>query len=257
MTALEALLRYWRAQDDLFERIDVRPWGAVVSDGRYPRIQEANYARVETRRPVRLEEVEADLLPALGRSGARRSHVVVFHPEDQTDLLAAASTRGERLSWDLVMVHRGPADAPTDTRVREVTAFDPRFWRAYRVTARLFGIGDQADLDQLEAIERELLIPAGRRWFQVPERGGTAALAALLILEGSAYVDHVVTTPSARGRGHAGALTDRLVAEAFAAGAGRVFLLAEPEGLAAAMYARRGFRPLTRIASWISEPGRR
>lgn len=253
VTALDPLLRHWRAQDELFDRVEPHWWGAVVSDPRYPRIQEANYARVETRQPVALEEIEAELLPALERSGAHRAHVVIFHPEDQTDLLAAASTRGERLTWDLVMEHPGPPGGPTDPRVREVPAFDEAFWRAHRATARLFGIEDEADLDQLQAIERELLIPAGRRWFEVREEVGSVALAALLVLEGVGYIDHVVTTPPARGRGHAGALTGRLVAEAFAAGAERVFLLAEPDGVAAAMYERRGFLPLRQVASWISE----
>ncbi|HZD18247.1 MAG TPA: hypothetical protein VE669_08905, partial [Actinomycetota bacterium] len=139
MIDLEPLLRFWRALDDLFDRVDPHWWGAVVSDPRYPRIQEANYARVETPDPVALEEIEAELLPALRRSGAARSHVLIFHPEDQTDLLARASTRGERLSWDLVM-ERPAAAGAADPRVEEVSGFDGAFWRAFRASARLFDI---------------------------------------------------------------------------------------------------------------------
>ncbi|HZD18983.1 MAG TPA: GNAT family N-acetyltransferase, partial [Actinomycetota bacterium] len=83
-------------------------------------------------------------------------------------------------------------------------------------------------------------------------RGEPVALAALLIRQGVAYLDHVVTWPDARRRGHAAALTARLTAEAAAAGAERAVLLAEPGGPAAAMYGRRGFRPVTQLASWIS-----
>ncbi len=252
MTVLDPLLRYWHAQDELFERVEPHPWGAVVSDPRYPMIQEANYARVEARSPVAYSGVEAELLPALRRSGAARAHVVIFHPETQLDLLAEASTRGERLTWDLVMEHTGPPAATRDRRAHEVLSFDGGFWRVYRGTARLFGIEDEAVLDQLQALERDLLIPTGRRWFEVREEDEVVSIAALLVLGDVAYLDHVVTIPAAGGRGHAGALTHRLVAEAFAVGVERIYLLAEPEGAAAAMYERRGFRPVTRIASWVS-----
>lgn len=251
VTELEPLLRFWRAQDAVFARVEPHWWGAAVSDPRYPRIQEANYARVETRQPVSLQEVEAELVPAMERSGAARSHVLVFHPEDQTDLLAQASTRGERLTWDLVMERSGPVEG-SDPRVEEVASFDASFWHAYRASARLFDITDEEELDQLQAMERGLLIPGGRRWFQVREGDRPVAFAALLVLEAIAYVDHVVTSPEARRRGHAGALTTRLLAEAADAGAERTFLLAEPDSAAAAMYARRGFRKVTQLASWIS-----
>jgi hypothetical protein len=62
----------------------------VISDPRYPAIQEPNYARVETTQPVGLDEVEASPRRAHLESG-RREHVVVFFPEDQTDLLVEAS----------------------------------------------------------------------------------------------------------------------------------------------------------------------
>jgi ribosomal protein S18 acetylase RimI-like enzyme len=248
---LEPLLRFWRAQDDLFERTEARWWGAVVSDARFPAIQEPNYARVETRQPVRLEEIEDALVPAMRASGSERSHVVVFHPEDQTDLIAAASTRGERIVWDLVMVAAG-RDVERMDGVEEVSAFDGPFWSEHRDSARLFDISDADTLDQLEAMERGVLIPAGRRWFSVVDGGRRVALAALLVLEGTGFVDHVVTFPDARRRGHAEVLTRRCVSEATAMGADRVFLLAEPDGGAARIYDRIGFERVAYLASWLA-----
>lgn len=252
MADLEPFLRCWREHDAVFDRVETRWWGAVVSDHRYPRIQEANYARVETRQQVGMEEIEADLLPAMGRSGSHRAHVVIFHPDEQTGLVVQASTRGERIAWDLVMEHAGFAE-DADPRVEEVLALDEAFWRAHRASARLFDISDEEVLEQLGAVERDLLARVGRRWFRVLEGGAPVALGALEVLRGVGYIDHVVTFPSARRRGHAGALTARLVSEAAAAGADRTYLLAEPGGVAAEMYGRRGFRPVTQIASWISE----
>jgi ribosomal protein S18 acetylase RimI-like enzyme len=248
---LEPLLRFWRAQDDLFERTEARWWGAVVSDARFPAIQEPNYARVETRQPVRLEEIEGSLLPAMRASGSERSHVVVFHPEDQTDLIAAASTRGERIVWDLVMVAAGREVEPMG-EVEEVSAFDGPFWSDHRDSARLFDISDADTLDQLQTMERDVLIPAGRRWFSVIDGGRRVALAALLVLERTGFVDHVVTFPYARRRGHAEMLTRRCVSEATEMGADRVYLLAEPDGDAVRIYDRIGFERVGYLASWLA-----
>jgi ribosomal protein S18 acetylase RimI-like enzyme len=252
MPNLEPLLRVWRALDGLFAAEERTWWGAVVSDPRYPDVQEANYARVETAQPVALEEIEASLVPALSGAGCRRQHVVVFFPEEQTDLLVQASTRGERLVWDLVMVHDGDVEGGGDP-VQEVEHPDERFWRAQRGSARLFDVRDERVLDQISAIEREVLVPSGRRWFVVPDVGGTAqAFAALLVLGGVGFVDHVVTLPEARRRGHATALTRRLLREASAAGAERTYLLTEPRGVAETLYARLGFNHVTQIASWLA-----
>lgn len=251
---LEPLLRHWRAHDRLFDRVDPLWWGAVVSDPRFPRLYEMNYARVEARNAVGLAEVEELLLPALGRAGARRPHVVIFNPQAQTDLVVEASSRGERIVWDLVMEHLGGED-DDDPRVAEARTSSPSFWAAHRASLRWFDITDEEVADQLEAVEREVLIPAGRRWFAAGEEDAAVALASLLVLDGVGYIDHVVTFPSARRRGLATAITRRAVAAATAAGAERTYLLAEPDGVAPAMYERIGFRSVSQIATWTSERG--
>lgn len=252
MADLRSLLRFWRALDDRFERTDPAWWGAVVTDRRFPTINEANYARVETREPgLSLADVESMLLPALRRSGCERAHVVLFFPEELTDLVAEASTRGEKIAWDLVMRFRGPSD-PDDGRVAEIHRFDETFWTAHRESAEHLDISDGRTLSELQAVERDLMLPAGKRWFVVREEGRAIAFASLLILEGVAFVDHVVTLPPARRRGHATALTRRILSEAHRAGAEATYLLAEPDGVAAAMYERLGFARVTHLASWVS-----
>jgi len=247
---LEPLLRYWRAQDDLFERVDVTPWGAVVSDARFPKVHEGNYARVEARHRVSLADVESALLPALERVRCERVHVLLFHPEDTTEVLSEASTRGDRLAWDLVMCFTGEAGG-TDGPTEEIRTFDDAFWAVYNASGALFDVEDEAVLAGYRAIERDLMIPGGRRWFAVLEEERPVALSSVLVLQGVGFVDHVVTFPHARRRGYATALTLRALAEAYAAGAERSYLLAEPGGVAARMYEGVGFRPVTQIASWI------
>ena len=200
---LEALLELWRAHDAAFERAEPAWWGAVVSDRRYPAIHEANYARVEARSPVPLAEIAV----GFGTAGADpRTHVVVFHPEEQTDLLAEAATAGARLVWDLVMVrrsgHTDPQGAGPDIPTEEIARFDDAFWIAHAESMRLFDVEDPDTLDQLQALERETLIPHGRRWFVVRgEGGGPVAFASLLVVGDAAFLDHVVTFPEARRRG--------------------------------------------------------
>lgn len=255
----EPLFRFWRTLDGVFARVQPFRWGAVVTDPRFPLIREANYARVETAEPgLELSEVESALLPALTESGADRAHLVLFHPEQLTDLVAEASMSGERINWDLAMEFRGRADAcgradaRDDDLAAEVTRFGARFWRGHRASARHFGIDDGDALDQLQRIERDLLLPIGKRWFTVRERGRTVAYASLLVLEGVGWIDHVVTFPGSRRRGYATALTRRILSEAHTAGAERTYLLAEPDGAAALLYRKLGFRPVTHIASWIA-----
>ncbi|MGH2672663.1 MAG: GNAT family N-acetyltransferase [Actinomycetota bacterium] len=249
---LEPLLRYWRAQDELFDRVEPAWWGAVVSDPRYPSVQEPNYARVETEQPVKLAEVEQALLPAMARCACRRAHVVVFRPEQQTDLLVEAGTRGDPILWDLVMERSGATESDRGPRVEEVEVFDGAFWRAHRESLAWFDVKDAGVVDEIAAIERDLFVPAGRRWFTVRQGGTSVAFAALLVLEGVGYIDHVVTFPEARRRGYARALARHAASESATAGAERTYLLADRDGVATTLYRSIGFRPVTTIASWIS-----
>lgn len=248
---LEPLIRFCRAYDDLFDRVEPSWWGAVVSDRRFPKIHDVNYARVETRQPVGLTEIEERLLPSMERSGSHRPHVVVFHADDQSDLVVEASTRGEHLVWDLVMSQRG-APADNDPRVRELHDLDDAFWAAHRASLEWFGVVEGDVVDELQAMERLVTVPGGRRWLAGASGSRIDALAAVLVLEGVGYLDHVVTFPWARRRGLASALTRRAVAEATKAGAERTYLLADPGSAAVRMYEGLGFSPVAQLASWIS-----
>jgi ribosomal protein S18 acetylase RimI-like enzyme len=247
---LVELLRYWRPADLLFDRVEDEWWGAVVSDRRFPHIHEANYARVEARTPVRLAEIEHVLLPAARKARSPIAHAVVFHPEDQTDLLADAGSRGERLVWDLVMRRSGPAPH-TEDATESVDVADPAFWAAFRATQRVFGVEDDDVIEEMVAVEREVMVPAGRTWFAVREGREIVALASVLIRERIAFVDGVATLPSARRRGHATALTTRILEDAASWGTEATFLLAEPGGEAERIYRRLGFEGIAQIASWV------
>ena len=249
------VVRFWRALDGFLESVEPTWWGAVVSDRRFPAIWDANYARVDLpAEDLSLAEVEASLTPALVRAGSNAFHVVMFEPERSTRLMTELSARGDRLSWDVVMVHDGSSPS-TPAGVDELSP-GPELWDAVRASLRHFGIGQASAVTQLVALERDALGASAKRWFGVRKRGRLLALGALVLLEGVGYVDNVATEPEARGRGYATAITSRIVAEARAGGAETVFLLAEPEG-PIRLYERIGFREATRLASTLRPAGER
>lgn len=257
----DIVLRFWRALDGYLERVHPTWWGAVVTDGRVPQIWDANYARVEarTQAPSR-EEIEAALLPALAKVGARHEHVVVFHPGDVPETIAALSTGGARLSWDTVMLHREtPAGASARSRAEaarvEEAEPDEAFWERQRASLTAFDVTEPSTVDQLTVLERDLIARAGKRWFAVREGRRIVSLGSLLVLQGVGYVDHVVTFPEARGRGHATAIVRRLVREARRAGANDVFLLTDEDGGPTALYERAGFEVSGRLGSTLRRLG--
>jgi len=252
---LEPLLRFWRALDGRFESVEPTWWGAVVTDSRYPTIWDANYARVEaTDASLTLAEVQSHLLPAIERSGATRMHVVMFHPESQRGLLAEAGTRGDRITWDLLMEERAAtrkADHGPPPQVEEIERFDSAFWDRFRESLREFDITEEDAKDAMVLMEREIMLPAGKRWFAVREGRRRVAFGTLLVLEEVGYVDGVVTFPAARRRGYAAAIMRRIAEEARAAGARHLYLLAEPDGGARGLYERLGFAGVATLASTL------
>lgn len=251
----EDLIAFWRALDGHLERTEPQPWGAVVTDGRFPDVWDANYARVETDdEGLTLAEVAGSLVPAIERADAAAFHVVMFRPHATTGLLAELSSRGDRLSWDVVMSLSGSdaegAGAREPVSVRELPP-DDELWTRVGGSLTSFGVTEPEVVRQLLRLEREAMGTV-KRWFGVrDERGEIVTLGALIQLAGMAYVDHIVTLPEARGRGYARAVVTTLVGEARAAGARRTFLLVDPDG-PMLLYERLGFREVARIASTLA-----
>ncbi len=249
------VLRFWRALDALFQRVEPTPWGAVVTDARFPSISDANYARIDLASDdVGADDVERALLPSLHAAGVTSTfHVVSFHPQENTSLLTQLSARGHRLTWDLVMDLDPAVDLPATTPSIHVEALpvgdEP--WSRIRESMALFGIEDGEALNQLCAIERTVLSPGGKRWFGVRNAAGSLdSLGALTVLGGVGYIDNIATFPHARGSGLASAITARITAAAREVGAEHVCLFADPDADATIrMYERLGFRPAGHLAA--------
>lgn len=243
--------RFWRTLDErVARRIEPAWWGVVATHDRFPAIWDINYARIDVpAEDLALDEVAQTLLPRIAAVGCDVFHVVSFHPEETTVLLTELSALGHPLSWDVVMDQTEPPSIDVDAGTVEELAFDPELRDRVRASYALFGVLPEA-VDQLIGLEDVVVAATGKRWFGIREGGEVMSLAALIQLEGVGYVDNVATFPQARGRGAASAVTARVIAEARAAGAEHVSLLADAGDPAAPrMYERLGFRETGRLAS--------
>ncbi|HEV8564981.1 MAG TPA: GNAT family N-acetyltransferase [Actinomycetota bacterium] len=243
------LIRFWRALDDKLSTVAPTWWGAVVTDERFPVIWDTNYARID--RPVeglRLHEVEQALVPALEHVGATTFHVVSFFPDETHTLLVELSSRGDTLSWDVVMrFEDAAATGSRGVHVEELPG-GAELWNVVEASLSLFEITDPEAIRQLLRLEEDVLSGTVKRWFGVREDGRVVSLAALVELSGVAYLDNVATFPQSRGKGYASALTAHVVSAALAAGVEHVYLFADPQG-PVAMYERLGFREVGRVGS--------
>ena len=248
MSLPDDLIRFWRALDDRLSSVAPTRWGALVTDGRFPAIWDANYARIDS--PVeglRLLEVSDVLVPALERVGAQTFHVVSFFPEETRDVLAELSLRGHTLSWDVVMRFDGDTAPHDRSIVVEELRTGAELWDTVQASLSLFEITDPEAVRQLRRLEKEVL-SSNKRWFGVREDDELVSVAALVELAGVGYLDNVATFPRARGKGYGSALVACAVDTALAGAAEHVYLLADPDG-PVRMYERLGFREVGRLGS--------
>lgn len=245
------VLRFWRSLDAIVGDVQPHWWGAVVTEPRFPDVWDVNYARIDVpAEDLVLADVEEALLPALRAVRTSVQHMVSFHPSTTRLLFAELEARGHRLTWDLVMelgsvIPRDEAGG----RVEEL-APERELWERVRESLGLFGVASPV-AEQLAAMERHVLAPAGKRWFGARGSDGSIeSLGALLVLDDVGYVDNVATFEPARRRGLASAVTAAMVRAAEASGVTHVVLLADPDDRpVVGMYERLGFRGAGMLAS--------
>ncbi|MFN2545711.1 MAG: GNAT family N-acetyltransferase [Actinomycetota bacterium] len=245
MDLVAPLVRLIIALDELLEHADREPWGAVVTDSRLPSIYDANYARVDGHVDVTLREVETSLLPALKRSGARTVHVVTFDPPATPALVADLEREAAEVTIDSMM-RVGTLRRPSSSHDVREAPHGPGLWASLRVTLPEFDLKDERVIEELIWWQREVLAPAGKRWFTVELEDGTAGIGSLFVHEDAAYVDDVVTMPWARRRGVASAIVAHMVAVAGEEGVEHVYLLADEPG-PIAIYERLGFEAIGEV----------
>lgn len=240
MSSLASLARLFGALDDRLERVEPTPWGAVVTDPRFPLIHDVNYARVDRGRGVSLEVVRPALLPALHAAGARWLHVATFDPVGTRPLLDELEAAGAKFTYDTAM--RWSGRSPELRAHHDVVELDPAdegFWEEQAALLPELDIRGDV-LEQYLDWQRKVLVPFGKRWFAVrDDTGRLLGSGALVVHEDVGYVDDVVTARESRRRGVASSVVLH-VAEEGRRAAGDVWLLAdEPEPIR--LYGTLGF----------------
>jgi ribosomal protein S18 acetylase RimI-like enzyme len=243
--------RYFAASDASLRGTRRTWWGTVVTDNRFPDVYDLNFARVTEPAPdLTLEEVVAELEPPLRAAGSRHLQILLMRPDAAPRLVAEAAAAKLSLSEDTVMELTGdpPGPDPGGGVVRLEPG--PALWDVVGHSQREFEITQPEVVEQLMRWNREVLAPAGRRYFVARRDGHEAGIGALQLAAGVAYVDDIVTFAEFRRRGVATAIVRRILREAAEAGAEATFLLADEPG-PISLYRKLGFEETGRIRTLL------
>jgi ribosomal protein S18 acetylase RimI-like enzyme len=226
----------------------------VFSDPRFPLLYDANHAAVLEEIPeLELEEVRADLLPALREAGAPHEQVEFWASQRSPAAEQMRQVVGD--TRDVLMVFAGsPADpSPAGVRVAEVAEPNNGFLAWYRESRSDFGERRElgpAVVEQMFRRDLEVFLPRGLRFFVGFVDGQMAGQATLLGIDRVGYLDSVVTRPEFRGRGVATATVLRAVQAGIERGDDLVHLLAVKDSGPQRLYERLGFRAEAEVVSF-------
>jgi len=231
--------RLFAAVDAALDRVQPMPWGAIVTDPRFPLIHDTNYARVDRGDGLSLDAVRRGVVPALRVAGVKTLHVATFDPVGSKRLLDDLEADGAKFTYDTVMRFAGPApELRARFRVEELDPESLGFWEELAELLPEMGV-EGAALEQYLDWQRAVLVPFGKRWFGVRDGERLLGVGALIVGEGVGYVDDIVTAPDARKQGVASAVVTHIVREARSF-VDEVYLLAdEPDPIR--LYGRLGF----------------
>jgi ribosomal protein S18 acetylase RimI-like enzyme len=253
MTELPYRLRSFWYRLDATEWSRRTRWGMVFSDPRFPLLYDANHAAVlEEILGLDLEEVRADLLPALREAGAQHEQIEFWASHRSPAVGQMRQLVGE--TRDVVMVFAGPTkDVPAEVRVAEVVEPNAGFLDWYRESRSDFGERRElapAVVEQLYRRDIEVFVPRGLRFFVGFVEGQMAGQATLLGIDGVGYLDSVVTRPEFRRRGVATATVLRAVQAGIERGDDIVHLLTVKDSGPQRLYERLGFRVEAEVVSF-------
>jgi ribosomal protein S18 acetylase RimI-like enzyme len=225
-------------------------YGTAVSDDELPLRHDSNYLLVE--RPVD----DPAALVAAGEElqrGAGLSHIMLLFPDagEAARLAPLLAPAGFGLERSVVMVARRSPERTADTV--EVVELDEPALRAARTRGILsYPWGSPEVAEQLVAATSR--IPIETRFFAVVVDGEVVSHTDLYLDDDAAQVEAVATDPAHRGRGYASATVLRAVAEARAAGASFVFLVASADDWPRHLYSRLGFDEVGEYGKLLRPP---
>jgi GNAT superfamily N-acetyltransferase len=257
----DALERIDAFERDLEERLSTRTersrFGTAYFHEGFPRRWDSNF--VWTDPPlagVEAEELAADANDVLGRAGLEHRMIWIADPEQGERLAPGFAGLGYVVDRNVVMVHTREPDAWTDERAEEVDLESAKaMWRAAHLEEP--DVIEPADAVMLADFLDVLVENADARFYGVRVDGDVVAGAQLMVLDGVAQVEDVVTLAAHRGRGFARAAVLAAVRAARDGGADLVYLGADDEDWPKHMYAKLGFDEAGRSFDFVRKPPQR
>ena len=254
----DVLERIAAFERDLERRLSSRTersrFGTAYFHDDFPRRWDSNF--VWTAPPldaVEAEQLAADADDVLGRAGLQHRVIWVADAAQGERLAPGFAGLGYVVDRNVVMVHAREPDAWTDERAEEVDLEGAKamWFAAHLEEPDVIG---PADARMLADFLDVLVEGAGARFYGVRVDGDVVAGAQLMVRDGVAQVEDVVTLAAHRGQGFARAAVLAAIREARRQGADLVYLGADDEDWPKHMYAKLGFDEAGRSYDFVKKP---
>ena len=238
--ALSFLDRMTAGRVDSTERL---PWGLALTTPSLPKIYDANHLQLE-RWDGSLAELAVEADRVLGAAGCTHRKVLT-HDEalgKRLHRLADGDEAWPERGRTVVMTLQRPADRLSDPAI-DVATLDADTFRplvAASVREEPYGSDDEV-VDGLVELDRRMASLADTRWYGAIVEGRPVSRTSLYLADGMAQVEDVATLEAYRGRGLARAVVSHAIAEARAAGADPVMIVADLDDWPWQLYEKLGF----------------
>ncbi len=229
---------------------------AYFHDG-FPRRWDSNFVWAQPPLDgVEAEQLAADADEVLGGAGLEHRVIWVADLRQGERLAPGFAGLGYVVDRNVVMVHAREPDAWTDDRAEEVDLEAAKaMWRASHLEEP--DVIEPAEAEMLADFLDVLAEDADARFYGVRVDGDVVAGAQLMVLDGVAQVEDVVTLAAHRGQGFARAAVLAAVRAARDSGADLVYLGADDEDWPKHMYAKLGFDEAGRSFDFVKKPPQR
>ena len=258
---IDAIERIDAFERDLEHRLSTRTertrFGTAFFHDDFPGRWDSNF--VWTDPPldgVEAEQLAADADDVLGGAGLEHRVIWVADAMQGERLAPGFSGLGYTVDRNVVMAHAREPDAWTDDRAEEVDLASAKAMWFVSHLEEEEGISEE-EARMLASFLDVLVERAAARIYGVRVDGGVVAGAQLMVFDGVAQVEDVVTLAAHRGQGFARAAVLAAVRAARDGGADLVYLGADDEDWPKHMYAKLGFDEAGRSLDFVKKPPQR
>jgi ribosomal protein S18 acetylase RimI-like enzyme len=249
--ALERVLRFEREIEMAGSQAVESPFGVGVLEPALPLRHDSNFLLVD-RLPLGAgaQEIADEAERILGGAGLRHRAVHVFDDAIGERLEPQFRDLGWHVRRHIWMAQlREPERTADLSRVEEVGERELRPARTAEILRYPWGTEEVAQ----QLLDAKLLIArrAETRFFGVRVDGQIVSWTDLYLAQGVGQVEDVATKEEHRGKGYASAVVLYAAANARAAGADLVFLVADEQDWPKELYRRLGFDTIGRLAKFF------